>query len=106
MGSSTGSGSGSTATAGSAVPAALLDIDGTLVDSNYHHAVAWFRAFRAHGKTLPLWWLHRHMGMGGDQLVGELAGEEFDARHGDAVRAAEKELYAALIDEIQPLAGA
>lgn len=88
------------------VPVALLDIDGTLVDSNYHHAVAWFRAFRAHGVTMPLWRLHRHMGMGGDQLVGTLAGEGFDEKHGDAVRASEKELYAALIDEVQPLEGA
>ena len=31
------------------MPAALLDVDGTLVDSNYHHAVAWFRALRAPG---------------------------------------------------------
>jgi beta-phosphoglucomutase-like phosphatase (HAD superfamily) len=91
---------------GSGPPAALLDIDGTLVDSNYHHAVAWFRAFRAHDVTLPLWRLHRHMGMGGDQLVGTLAGEDFDAEHGDAVRASEKELYAALIDEVRPLEGA
>ena len=29
-------------------PAAILDIDGTLVDTNYHHAIAWFRAFRQH----------------------------------------------------------
>lgn len=90
----------------SALPAALLDIDGTLVDSNYHHAVAWFRAFRRHGETVPLWRVHRHMGMGGDQLVGALAGEEFDARLGDAVRASEKDLYGALIDEVQPLPGA
>jgi len=89
-----------------ALPAALLDIDGTLVDSNYHHAVAWFRAFRRHGLTLPLWELHRRMGMGGDQLVGELAGPEFEAEHGDAVRASEKELYGDLIHEVAPLPGA
>lgn len=88
------------------VPAALLDIDGTLVDSNYHHAVAWFRAFREHGVTLPLWRLHRHMGMGGDQLVGVLAGEEFDSERGDDVRASEKEFYGELIDEVRPLEGA
>ena len=87
-------------------PAALLDVDGTLVDSNYHHAIAWFRAFRREGVTLPLWDLHRHMGMGGDQLVGAVAGEEFDARKGDAVRAHEKELYGELIGEVCPLAGA
>jgi HAD superfamily hydrolase (TIGR01509 family) len=72
--------------------AAILDIDGTLVDTNYHHAIAWFRAFRQHGVTLPLWRIHRHVGMGGDQLVAALAGE-----------AAEKELYMALIDEVRPL---
>ena len=33
---------------------AILDIDGTLVDTNYHHAVAWYRAFRQHGFVLPL----------------------------------------------------
>ena len=49
---------------------AILDIDGTLVDTNYHHAIAWFRAFRQHGIVLPIWRIHRHIGMGGDQLVG------------------------------------
>jgi phosphoglycolate phosphatase-like HAD superfamily hydrolase len=69
---------------------AILDIDGTLVDTNYHHAVAWFRAFRVHGLTVPLWRIHRHIGMGGDQLVAALAGEGFDREHGDEARAAEK----------------
>jgi HAD superfamily hydrolase (TIGR01509 family) len=85
---------------------AILDIDGTLVDTNYHHAVAWYRAFRAYGFVLPLWRIHRHIGMGGDQLVAALAGEGFDREHGDEVRAAEKILYVQLIDEVQPLAGA
>jgi len=87
-------------------PAAILDIDGTLVDTNYHHAIAWFRAFRQHGLTLPLWQIHRHIGMGGDQLVASLAGEGFDAEHGEEVRAAEKILYMQLIGEVQPLEGA
>jgi HAD superfamily hydrolase (TIGR01509 family) len=85
---------------------AVLDIDGTLVDTNYHHAVAWFRAFRQYGFVLPLWRIHRHIGMGGDQLVAALAGEGFDAEQGDDVRAAEKVLYAELIGEVQPLEGA
>ena len=85
---------------------AVLDIDGTLVDTNYHHAVAWFRAFRQHGFVLPLWRIHRHIGMGGDQLVAALAGEGFDARHGDDVRAAEKVLYMELIEECAPMQGA
>jgi len=85
---------------------AVLDIDGTLVDTNYHHAIAWFRAFRQHGFVLPLWRIHRHIGMGGDQLVAALAGEGFDREHGDEVRAAEKVLYMELIGEVQPLKGA
>jgi len=85
---------------------AILDIDGTLVDTNYHHAIAWYRAFRQHGFTLPLWRIHRHIGMGGDQLVAALAGAGFDEAHGDDVRAAEKVLYMALIDEVRPFADA
>jgi HAD superfamily hydrolase (TIGR01509 family) len=86
--------------------AAILDIDGTLVDTNYQHAIAWYRAFRQHGKTLPVWRIHRHIGMGGDQLVAALAGEEWDEEHGDDVRTAEKALYLALIEEVEPLEGA
>jgi len=81
----------------------LLDVDGTLIDTNYHHAIAWFRAFRRFEVTLELVDLHRRMGMGGDQLVGDVAGEEFDRERGDDVRAAEKEEYGALIDEVCPL---
>ena len=84
-------------------PAALLDVDGTLVDTNYHHALAWYRAFRRHEIVLPLWRIHRHIGMGGDQLVGSLCGEEVEERLGDDIRAAEKDLYMELIDEVEPL---
>ena len=85
---------------------AVLDVDGTLVDTNYQHALAWYRAFRQHGVVLPVWRIHRHVGMGGDQLVAALVSEEFDSEHGDDVRAAEKALYMSLIVEVQPLEGA
>jgi HAD superfamily hydrolase (TIGR01509 family) len=88
------------------LPAAILDIDGTLVDTNYHHAVAWFRAFRRMDVTLPLYRIHRHIGMGSDQLVGALAGDDFERAHGDEVRALEGDLYMELIEEVRPLAGA
>ncbi len=87
-------------------PVALLDIDGTLVDTNYQHALAWYRAFRRQDLTIPLWIIHRHIGMGGDQLVPTLGGEKFAAERGEAARAAEKEEYGALIEEVQPLPGA
>ena len=86
--------------------AAILDVDGTLVDTNYHHAVAWFRAFRQHGIVLPLWEIHRHIGMGGDQLVGALAGERVEEEQGDDIRAAETALYGVFIEEVECLAGA
>jgi HAD superfamily hydrolase (TIGR01509 family) len=87
-------------------PIAVLDIDGTLVDTNYHHAVAWYRACRQHGIVLPVWRIHRHIGMGGDQLVAALAGEEAEAEKGDDIRTAEKALYKAFIEEVEPMAGA
>lgn len=86
--------------------AAIVDIDGTLIDSNYQHAIAWHRAFRAHGLTVELRRIHRHIGMGGDQLVTALAGAETEEGHGDSLRAAEKERYAELIDEVTALPGA
>jgi phosphoglycolate phosphatase-like HAD superfamily hydrolase len=87
-------------------PAAILDVDGTLVDTNYHHAIAWYRAFRQHGEVLPIWRIHRHIGMGGDHLVRALRGDEVEKRKGDDIRAAEKVLYLELIDEVAPLHGA
>jgi HAD superfamily hydrolase (TIGR01549 family) len=86
--------------------AAILDVDGTLVDTNYHHAIAWYRAFRQHGELLPVWRIHRHIGMGGDQLVGALCGERVEEEKGDDVRSAEKALYLAMIEEVEPLHGA
>jgi HAD superfamily hydrolase (TIGR01549 family) len=80
----------------------ILDIDGTLVDTNYHHALAWYRAFRQHGVVLPIWRIHRSIGMGGDQLVESLAGAEVEQEHGDEIRAAEGPLYMEMIEEVEP----
>jgi HAD superfamily hydrolase (TIGR01549 family) len=90
---------------GPAPDTAVFDVDGTLVDTNYQHALAWFRAFRRHRITLPLWRLHRAIGMGGDQLVGAVAGEDVEARLGDELRAAWAEEFAPMLDEVQPFAG-
>jgi HAD superfamily hydrolase (TIGR01509 family) len=84
---------------------AILDIDGTLVDTNYQHALAWFRAFRAHGIVLPLWRIHRHIGMGGDQLVGALTDERTERELGDRIRDHETRRYLELIDEVEPMKG-
>ena len=87
-------------------PIAILDIDGTLVDSNYFHAVAWFRAMRDHDHTLPMWRIHRAIGMGGDQMIAALLGDEVEAREGDAIRDSEHGHYFELIGEVRPLEGA
>ena len=87
-------------------PAAILDIDGTLVDTNYQHALAWYRAFRQNGIVMPVWRIHRHIGMGGDHLVSALAGDGVDRDKGDDIRAAEKALYLEMIEEVEPYVGA
>lgn len=86
--------------------AVLFDIDGTLVDSTYHHALAWHRAFARLGEAPPLWRLHRAIGMGGDKLVAHVAGEETEAQHGDELRDAWREEYLEIRAEVQPLPGA
>jgi HAD superfamily hydrolase (TIGR01509 family) len=85
---------------------AILDVDGTLVDTNYHHALAWHRALHAHGHPVQMWKVHRHIGMGGDQILDALIGEKAAAEQGDAIREAEAEAYAELIDEVEPMEGA
>jgi HAD superfamily hydrolase (TIGR01509 family) len=86
-------------------PAAILDIDGTLVDTNYHHAISWYRAFRQHGIVLPIWRIHRHIGMGGDQLVEALTDRQTEEEKGDDIRDAEGPLYMSMIEEVEPLEG-
>jgi HAD superfamily hydrolase (TIGR01509 family) len=56
--------------------AVLFDIDGTLLDSTYLHAFAWRRAFVECGTDIPTAWIHRRIGMGGDQLLRELVGDD------------------------------
>ncbi|MDQ3401800.1 MAG: HAD family hydrolase [Actinomycetota bacterium] len=84
----------------------VLDVDGTLVDTNYHHAVAWFRAFRRHDIVVPVWRLHRAIGMGGDKLVAEVAGDRTETERGDDIRAAWEEEFEPMLAEVCPLEGA
>lgn len=57
-------------------PAILVDVDGTLVDTNYFHTVAWWRAFQEIGEEVPMSSIHPLIGMGSDQLVERLIGRE------------------------------
>jgi HAD superfamily hydrolase (TIGR01549 family) len=85
---------------------AIFDVDGTLVDTNYHHALAWFRALRRFDITRPMWRLHRGIGMGGDLFVAAVAGREVEEAHGDDLRKAWAEEFDQLIGEIRPFEGA
>jgi HAD superfamily hydrolase (TIGR01509 family) len=85
---------------------AILDIDGTLVDTNYQHTIAWQRALHGNSANVAAWRIHRHIGMGGDKVVGALCGDDFEAQHGDDVREAEGGFYMELIGEVQTFVGA
>ncbi|HVE94299.1 MAG TPA: HAD family hydrolase [Acidimicrobiales bacterium] len=79
--------------------AVLADVDGTLVDSNYHHALAWFRALCDHGHVIPLVDIHRRVGMGGSQMLEELIG------HADEdIEADWRQNFEEMLPEIEPFA--
>lgn len=78
-------------------PGILFDVDGTLVDTNYLHTLAWARAIRDAGRWAPMNAIHRLVGMGGDNLLESLFGEDLPA-----ASEARKERYAALIGEARP----
>lgn len=84
----------------------VLDVDGTLVDTVYQHTVLWAEAFAAAGVDVPMWRLHRAIGMGGDRLVAEVAGDEVERQHGDAVRDRHDRAFDEVIDKVRPLPGA
>jgi HAD superfamily hydrolase (TIGR01509 family) len=85
----------------SAAGTVLLDIDGTLVDSSYHHTLAWHRAFLRAGRVISMADIHRTIGMGADQLVGQLTGEGLEP-----LQTWWHEEFLLLRAELRPTAGA
>jgi HAD superfamily hydrolase (TIGR01509 family) len=79
-------------------PAVLFDVDGTLIDSNYLHVHAWYRAFNGVGLDVESWRIHRSIGMDGSTLVAILA-EDAD----DDARARAKDLHSHYYKETAPL---
>ena len=85
---------------------ALLDVDGTLVDTNYLHAVTWWEAFVHAGYQVPMADIHQAIGMGSDQMLDELLPADRDKEADAAVRAAHRTLYATYWSRLPPLPGA
>lgn len=85
--------------------AALFDIDGTLVDSNYLHVEAWDRAFAAVGHPVEVWRIHRAIGMDSAALLDELLGADAAAL-GDAAKAEHSAVYGGFSDRLRPFEGA
>jgi HAD superfamily hydrolase (TIGR01509 family) len=79
----------------------LVDCDGTLLDTNYLHTIAWSRALRDVGEWAPMNAIHRLIGMGGDQLVPELLGHDVASAHD-----AHDKRYRELRDETRAFRGA
>lgn len=88
------------------VDTAIVDVDGTLVDTNYQHALAWYRAFRRYDLTIPIWHIHRAIGMGGDQLVPHVAGDKVAQELGADLEEAWTEEFRTMVGEVRPFEGA
>jgi HAD superfamily hydrolase (TIGR01509 family) len=89
------------------IEAALLDVDGTLIDDNLLHVLAWSRAFRRLGRSFDTDTLLHAIGMGGDKLVPALLGEVGEREAAEARRLhAEEYVQKGLITRAEPLPGA
>lgn len=84
----------------------LLDVDGTLVDSNYAHISAWSQALAATGHPAPAWEIHRAIGMGSDKLVGKVVGEDIAKTIGERASKTHDALFTGMISEVRALPGA
>ncbi|MFE2110105.1 HAD family hydrolase [Kitasatospora sp. NPDC059463] len=84
-------------------PAALFDVDGTLLDTTYLHTLAWWEALRQYDRAVPAVRVHRAVGMGADRLLDHLLGEDRDRADDQAVTAAHDALYARYWPVVRPL---
>jgi len=90
-------------------PAILLDLDGTLIDSVYQHAIAWHKALELGGINLSVWRIHRRIGMSGGLLAESLAretGRELSEHEAAKVKQEHGRLFAAQLRDVRLLPGA
>ncbi|MGI5168461.1 HAD family hydrolase [Spirillospora sp. CA-253888] len=86
--------------------AVIFDVDGTLVDTDYLHAVTWWEAFRQHGHEVAMAAVHRAIGMGSDKLLDRLLPGDRDRDADDAMSAAHLALYAQYWTRLRAFDGA
>ncbi|MFJ7178570.1 HAD family hydrolase [Streptomyces massasporeus] len=91
---------------GSAGRVAVFDVDGTLVDTNHLHVVAWWEAFRQAGHDVPMHAVHRAVGLPSTDLVAHLLGEDRDTDQDAGISAGHKALYGQYFDRLPALPGA
>jgi HAD superfamily hydrolase (TIGR01509 family) len=84
----------------------LLDVDGTLIDSNGAHADTWTQALREHDIAVETAEVRRLVGMGGDKLLPAVASVSEDSDLGRAMAQRKKELFQRFIPELRPTKGA
>jgi HAD superfamily hydrolase (TIGR01549 family) len=90
----------------SADPGILFDVDGTLVDTNYLHAACWSEAMRQNDKYVPTASVHRAIGMGSDELLQHLLGDDLDDASAEAIRSGHLTLYREFWGRLRRLPGA
>ncbi|MCW2903763.1 MAG: family hydrolase [Streptosporangiaceae bacterium] len=88
------------------VDAVIFDVDGTLVDTNYVHAVTWWEAFRQYGHDVPMARVHRAIGMGSDKLLDHTLPQDRDTADDDEMRAAHRHLYGEFWTRLRAFEGA
>lgn len=82
--------------------AALFDLDGTLVDTNYLHVLSWWQALLQYGHEVPMARIHGAIGMGADRLLDKVLGADRDKRQDESVADAHGTLYATWYKDIHP----
>ncbi|WP_329455162.1 HAD family hydrolase [Streptomyces sp. NBC_01497] len=86
--------------------AALFDVDGTLIDSNHLHVVTWWEALRQGGHSVRMADIHRAIGLGSEDLLAHLLGDDRDSAQDTTVSAAHKTLYATYFERLHAFDGA
>ncbi len=81
----------------------VLDVDGTLMDTNYLHVEAWARAFEETGHRIPRVKIHKEVGKGSGLLIQEFVDDEETI---EKIEGLHSEIYGELQEHGHPLPGA